>query len=117
MAMPPEEAIRYESNCHSDDSSCNSNDFADRRALPVTIPDYTELRNSDGDKYIIFNVYMGGRHLCSRRYREFDVFNALVRREFPDFVFPNLPSKWPFKLSHQQLDARRRGLEVYLEKG
>jgi sorting nexin-27 len=59
---------------------------------------------------------MGGKHLCSRRFREFDVFNAMMKREFPDFNFPPLPSKWPFKLTYQQLDTRRRGLEVYLEK-
>lgn len=32
------------------------------------------------------------------------------------FNFPKLPGKWPFTLSEQQLDARRRGLEQYLEK-
>ncbi|KAF5304391.1 hypothetical protein FQR65_LT18877 [Abscondita terminalis] len=32
------------------------------------------------------------------------------------FNFPKLPGKWPFMLSEQQLDARRRGLEQYLEK-
>jgi sorting nexin-27 len=145
LAMPPEETIRYESsvhsnnntnnnnnntnNNHSDDSSCNSNnDYAERRngtasnphnnyQLPVTVPDYTELRNSEGDKYIIFNVHMAGRHVCSRRYREFDLFSGLLRREFPDYVFPGLPSKWPFKLSYQQLEARRKGLESFLEKG
>lgn len=32
------------------------------------------------------------------------------------FTFPKLPGKWPFALSEQQLDSRRRGLEQYLEK-
>lgn len=27
-----------------------------------------------------------------------------------------MPGKWPFTLSEQQLDARRRGLEQYLER-
>lgn len=27
-----------------------------------------------------------------------------------------MPGKWPFTLSDQQLDTRRRGLEQYLEK-
>ncbi len=39
-----------------------------------------------------------------------------LKREFPDFEFPKLPGKWPFTLSYQQLDSRRRGLELYLEK-
>ncbi len=59
---------------------------------------------------------MLGRHLCSRRFREFDLLNQQLKQEFPDFTFASLPKKWPFKLSDQQLDARRRALEQYLEK-
>ena len=57
-----------------------------------------------------------GRHLCSRRYREFSSLHQQLKQEFPDFPFSALPKKWPFKLSDQQLDARRRGLEQYLDK-
>ncbi|CAG5126487.1 unnamed protein product, partial [Candidula unifasciata] len=64
----------------------------------------------------VFNIYMAGRHLCSRRYREFDTLHANLKREFPDFNFPRLPGKKLFTLSEQQLDQRRRGLELYLEK-
>lgn len=42
--------------------------------------------------------------------------HKLLKEEFPDFSFPKLPKKWPFRLSEQQLDARRRILEQYLEK-
>lgn len=59
---------------------------------------------------------MAGRQLCSRRYREFSNLNAALKKEFTGFNFPKLPGKWPFQLSEQQLDARRRGLEQYLEK-
>jgi len=101
---------------NSDDSSSNSNDYSERRSLSITIPDLTEMKTSQGEKYVVFNIYMSGRHICSRRYKEFDVFHSLIKREFPDFSFPSLPSKWPFKLSEQQLDVRRRGLEMYLDK-
>lgn len=59
---------------------------------------------------------MAGRQLCSRRYREFSNLHLLLKREFNGFSFPKFPGKWPFQLSEQQLDARRRGLEQYLEK-
>lgn len=59
---------------------------------------------------------MAGRQLCSRRYREFSNLHAALKKEFSGFSFPKLPGKWPFQLSEQQLDARRRGLEQYLEK-
>jgi sorting nexin-27 len=59
---------------------------------------------------------MAGRHLGSRRYSEFVQLNKLLKDEFPDFEFPKLPRKWPFQLSDQQIDSRRRMLENYLEK-
>lgn len=59
---------------------------------------------------------MAGRQLCSRRYREFSNLHIILKKEFTGFSFPKLPGKWPFQLSEQQLDARRRGLEQYLEK-
>ena len=65
----------------------------------------------------VFNIYLAGRHLCSRRYREFSALHANLKHEFPDFSFPKLPGKWPFQLSDQQLDSRRRGLEQYVERG
>lgn len=65
----------------------------------------------------VYNVYMAGRQLCSKRYREFAILHQNLKREFASFTFPRLPGKWPFSLSEQQLDARRRGLEEYLEKG
>uniref|UniRef100_A0A8C6VPA0 Sorting nexin 27 n=1 Tax=Naja naja TaxID=35670 RepID=A0A8C6VPA0_NAJNA len=52
----------------------------------------------------VYNVYM------------FAILHHNLKREFANFTFPRLPGKWPFSLSEQQLDARRRGLEEYLEK-
>lgn len=78
---------------------------------------YDQYNNhSPGEKFVVFHIYMAGRHLCSRRYREFSQLHNNLKREFPDFNFPKLPGKWPLKLSDQQLDTRRRGLEQYLEK-
>ncbi|CAG5058955.1 unnamed protein product [Parnassius apollo] len=92
-------------------------DYTDKRSLPVSIPDYRVLvERSTGRSYVVFNVHMAGRHLCSRRYREFAALHQQLRKEFLGFNFPKLPGKWPFTLSEQQLDARRRGLEQYLEK-
>ncbi|KAK2146869.1 hypothetical protein LSH36_581g02017 [Paralvinella palmiformis] len=70
----------------------------------------------NGERYVAYNIYMAGRHLCSRRYREFSMLHQQLKREFPDYNFPKMPGKWPFQLTEQQLDSRRRGLEQYLEK-
>ncbi|XP_060804451.1 sorting nexin-27 [Amyelois transitella] len=92
-------------------------DYTDKRSLPVSIPDYrVVMERNTGRSYVAFNVHMAGRHLCSRRYREFAALHQQLRKEFLGFNFPKLPGKWPFNLSEQQLDARRRGLEQYLEK-
>ncbi|CAH0725135.1 unnamed protein product, partial [Brenthis ino] len=92
-------------------------DYTDKRSLPVSIPDYrVVMERNTGRSFVAFNVHMAGRHLCSRRYREFAALHQVLRKEFLGFNFPKLPGKWPFTLSEQQLDARRRGLEQYLEK-
>ena len=90
-------------------------DYSEKRSLPITIPDCKHVQDL-GDKFVVFNIYIAGRHLCARRYSEFvDLHNSL-KREFAGFNFPRLPGKWPFTMSEQQLDSRRRGLELYLER-
>lgn len=90
-------------------------DYSEKRSLPISVPDY-HYSEKAGERYVVFNIYMAGRHLCSRRYREFSNLHLNLKKEFIGFNFPKLPGKWPFTLSEQQLDARRRGLEQYLEK-
>ncbi|XP_077514311.1 sorting nexin 27 [Amblyomma americanum] len=113
ISVTAQEAERLEP---SDDSSGVSYvDYSEKRSLPISIPDYNYIERAN-DKFVVYNIYMAGRHLCSRRYREFSVLHLNLKKEFPDFAFPKLPGKWPFSLSDQQLDSRRRGLEQYLEK-
>ncbi|KAG7162218.1 Sorting nexin-27-like, partial [Homarus americanus] len=73
-------------------------DYSEKRSLPISIPDYSYIE-SGGDKYVVFNIYMAGRHLCARRYREFSNLHNNLKREFMDFNFPKLPGKWPFSMS------------------
>ena len=47
----------------------------------------------------------------------FFFFRFQLKKEFRDYQFPKFPGKWPFHLSDQQLEARRKGLEAYLEQG
>lgn len=90
-------------------------DYTDKRSLPITIPNYQYVQAND-ERFIVYNINMARRHLGSRRYNEFVQLNRLLKEEFPDFIFPKLPRKWPFRLSEQQIDSRRRMLENYLEK-
>jgi sorting nexin-27 len=113
--MPNDEITRINENINSDDSSYNSNDYTERHSQEITIPDFVKVNNK-GDKFIAFNIYMSGKYLCNRRYREFEMFSSLLKREYPDFNFPSFPSKWPFKLNDQQLEVRRRALEQFLDK-
>lgn len=113
ISVTPQEAERLEPS--EDQSTYNYIDYSDKRSLPISVPDYHTV-DKDGDKYVVFNIYMAGRHLCSKRYSEFANLHANLKREFIGYSFPKLPGKWPFTLSEQQLDSRRRGLELYLEK-
>ncbi|XP_014249297.1 sorting nexin-27 [Cimex lectularius] len=113
ISVTPQEAERLEPS--EDQTSYNYIDYSEKRSLPISIPDYHYLER-DGEKFAVFNIYMAGRHLCSRRYREFSNLHNTLKKEFVGFSFPKLPGKWPFALSGQQVDQRRRGLELYLEK-
>ncbi|XP_039885735.1 sorting nexin-27b isoform X3 [Simochromis diagramma] len=113
LSVPPQEADCLDPGDDGSAQSCY--DYSDKQAVPISVPSYkhTELNH---EKFVVYNVYMAGRQLCSKRYREFVILHQNLKREFANFTFPKLPGKWPFSLSEQQLDARRRGLEEYLEK-
>lgn len=113
ISVTPREAEKLDSG--DDFSAFTYYDYSEKRSLPISIPDYNYVERN-GHKFVVFNIYMAGRHLCSRRYREFANLKINLKREFQDFQFPRLPGKWPFVFSDHQLDARRRGLEQYLEK-
>ncbi|KAM4580727.1 sorting nexin-27b isoform 1-T1 [Odontesthes bonariensis] len=113
LSVPPQEADCLDPGDDGSAQSCY--DYSDKQAVPISLPCYkhTELNS---EKFVVYNVYMAGRQLCSKRYREFVILHQNLKKEFASFTFPKLPGKWPFTLSEQQLDARRRGLEEYLEK-
>ncbi|XP_045401054.1 sorting nexin-27 isoform X3 [Lemur catta] len=113
LSVPPHEADNLDP---SDDSLGQSfYDYTEKQAVPISVPTYKHVEQN-GEKFVVYNVYMAGRQLCSKRYREFAILHQNLKREFANFTFPRLPGKWPFSLSEQQLDTRRRGLEEYLEK-
>lgn len=101
----------------ADDPYYNSRsyDYSEKRSLPITVPGYQTV-STTGEQFVAYSIHMAGRHLGSRRYSEFLELNKLLKEEFPDFPLPKLPRKWPFRMSEQQLDGRRRMLEQYLEK-
>ncbi|KRX68006.1 Sorting nexin-27 [Trichinella patagoniensis] len=117
ISLSPSEQDRLDSSNHCDDNwNTSCYDYSEKRSLPVTIPSFQWV-TSCGEKFVVYNVHMAGRHLCSRRYSEFEQLHRYLRNEFVEFCFPRLPIKWPFPLREHQLDTRRRGLEQYLERG
>ncbi|KAJ8273499.1 hypothetical protein GJAV_G00102270 [Gymnothorax javanicus] len=113
LSVPPLEAEGLDPGEEGGGLPCY--DYSDKQAVPISVPTYKHVEQC-GEKFVVYNVYMAGRQLCSKRYREFAILNQNLKREFATFSFPKIPGKWPFSLSEQQLDARRRGLEEYLEK-
>jgi hypothetical protein len=102
---------------NNSENSLNSPiDYAEKNNnITIKISDYTEKKNSLQEKYIVFNITMNDKFLCFRRYKEFDKFHSLLKREFSDFHFPSFPQKWPFKMSETQLETRKNLLEKYLQ--
>lgn len=78
-------------------SSFPAYDYSEKRSLPISIPDYQYRYNEKtGERYVVYNIYMAGRHLCSRRYKEYSNLSVNLKKEFTGFNFPKLPSKWLF---------------------
>lgn len=142
VSVSDEEARRLEPEGSS--GSISAMDYFERRSVPISVPDTRKDRDAAGKEFVAFNIYMANKNTASRRYREFDALNSNVRdtgincthlfecslvshhtlplflqlkRQFGDFIFPKLPSKWPFQLNDSQVDTRRRSLEDYLDKG
>ncbi|KAM9404905.1 sorting nexin-27b isoform 1-T1 [Salvelinus alpinus] len=113
LSVPPQEADCLDPGDDGSAQSCY--DYSDQQAIPISVPTYKHAELNQ-ERFVVYNVYMAGRQLCSKRYREFAILNQNLKREFANYTFPKIPGKWPFSLSEQQLDARRRGLEEYLEK-
>ncbi|XP_041370157.1 sorting nexin-27-like [Gigantopelta aegis] len=113
ISVMEKEAVKLDPS-DGESSGLSIPDYSERRSLPISIPDYQTIGQTE--KFVVFNIYMAGRHLCSRRYREFNTLHNNLKQQFLDFSFPKLPGKKLFQLSEQQLDQRRRGLEQYLEK-
>ncbi len=70
-------------------------DYSEKRSLPISVPQY-KFVDSDGERFVVYHIYMAGRHLCSRRYSEFVTLHNNLKREFLGYNFPRLPGKWPF---------------------
>uniref|UniRef100_A0A6Q2Z1J9 Sorting nexin 27a n=1 Tax=Esox lucius TaxID=8010 RepID=A0A6Q2Z1J9_ESOLU len=113
LSVPPQEADCLDPGDDGSAQSCY--DYSDKQAVPISVPTYKHIELNQ-ERFVVYNVYMAGRQLCSKRYREFAILNQNLKREFANYTFPKLPGKWPFSLSEQQLDSRRRGLEEYLER-
>ncbi|KTG39317.1 hypothetical protein cypCar_00018002 [Cyprinus carpio] len=114
LSVPAQEADGLDG---GEESAVQPNyDYSDKQAVPISVPTYKHVEQHS-EKFVVYNVYMSGRQLCSKRYREFAILHQNLKREFSNYNFPKLPGKWPFSLSEPQLDARRRGLEEYLERG
>ncbi|XP_015780434.1 PREDICTED: sorting nexin-27-like, partial [Acropora digitifera] len=99
----------------SESSSGEYYDYSDRQVIPISIPETSQV-SFDGETYVVYNIYIEEKHICSRRYKEFANLHNKLKKEFREFQFPKFPGKWPFHLSDQQLENRRKTLESYLEK-
>ncbi|XP_028416491.1 sorting nexin-27-like [Dendronephthya gigantea] len=113
LSLPPSEVRKLDP--PEDGQAPEYFDYSDKRQIFVTIPETRQIDNGR-EKYAVFNIYVNDRHICSRRYKEFSNLNNELKKQFQDYDFPKFPGKWPFQLSEQQLDNRRKALELYLEQ-
>ena len=54
-------------------------DYYERRSVPVTVPTSKKMTDEAGKEYVVYNIYVAGREVACRRYREFDALSTNVR--------------------------------------
>ena len=75
ISVSEDEARRLEPDSATGNSSM---DYYERRSVPVTVPDTQKMTDETGKEYVVFNVYVAGKQVASRRYREFDALGSNV---------------------------------------
>ncbi|EDO46056.1 predicted protein [Nematostella vectensis] len=82
--------------------------------IRISIPKYRKIRDESGE-YTVFEIRVarpGGQAMVERRYSEFSKFNKKLREIIEP---PTLPPKTILNKSSRLLEARREGLEYYLQ--
>ena len=75
VSVTDEEARRLEP---EGSSGMSAMDYYERRSVPVSVPDTKKLVDDAGKEYVVYNIYMAGKTVVSRRYREFDALHNNV---------------------------------------
>ena len=76
VSVTDEEARRLEPD---NSASSNSMDYYERRSVPVSVPSTQKnVDEATGKEYVVYNIYMAGRQVTTRRYREFDALSSNV---------------------------------------
>ena len=78
LSVSDDEARRLEPDTNT---SAIGMDYYERRSVPITIPTSKKMTDEAGKEYVAFNIYMAGKEIYSRRYREFDALSTNVRRQ------------------------------------
>ncbi len=76
VSVTDDEARRLEPDSGSGGAS--SMDYYERKSVPISVPDTQKLKDETGKEYVAFNIYLAGKKMASRRYREFDALTNNV---------------------------------------
>ncbi|KJE90258.1 hypothetical protein CAOG_01595 [Capsaspora owczarzaki ATCC 30864] len=82
--------------------------------MHFAIPDVAERTGPKG-AYTVFNIHINGVHHCAIRYSEVEKLQARIKAEYPDKPLTKFPPKRLLALTLEQLEERRRGIEMYLQ--
>ena len=80
LSVSDDEARKLEPESAS--SAAVGMDYYERRSIPVTVPTSKKVVDELGKEYVSFNIYMAGKEVASRRYREFDALSTNVSSSF-----------------------------------
>ena len=85
ISVSDEEARRLEP--EGGGGGTSTMDYYERRSVPVSVPDTKKQRDDTGKEYVVYNVYLAGKHMSTRRYREFDSLHTNVSEQISVFNY------------------------------
>eukprot|EP00056_Hartaetosiga_gracilis_P007071 m.103842 g.103842 ORF g.103842 m.103842 type:complete len:639 (+) comp12624_c1_seq1:133-2049(+) len=119
MSVDDDEAARLQ---RAEDSMNRNSKKGKGKAPPIAVNDYNNVPNSNGKgTFTVFNIFTHGEYRTSKRYSELAAFHKELKARFRWNTFPPFPPKkmnglLSSTLSPGELEERRHGLEVYLQK-
>ncbi|CAM1322467.1 SNX17 (predicted) [Pycnogonum litorale] len=83
--------------------------------MHFSIPDTQEIKEDNGQSFVVYNIHMNGSFHCSLRYKQLHNLHEQLKKHYDNVNLPSFPSKKFLPLTPMQLEERRVQLEKFIQ--